>query len=768
MPIKPRRGNVTWLRVLLLILLIGTVGGVFGLLYFGRAGQTKKKKPADDDAMNAEKGTTLIGQDFDYTYTQGNRPVFRIRGDSIQADKEGTLYLEKVGVIIYDQKARPFEVESRQATFKRATNEGQFRGKVHLKGPGDLELRTDALDLLDQGHTVITERPASINFAKTYLAWGKQLQVHMNEQLFLLEGETSITNVDDKAPDLSLKADRLVYHRDQRQIQAEGDVELVRDKDRLKTDSITTYLDADEKSALSIRALGHVSGEAHPKSKDPGNAIVRFKGDDLTLVMDPEAKKAGQEVRTVTLVGKPPMPGQKPGRRDDKAELQTIGAGVTRTLLASRVEGHMVDGVLASANGFGGVDLRETGAGGALLRHAAGQRAQAGFKPDGQVSALSLEDTVTYKDPQIEVSGDRGQMNFEAGLGEFFGRPVHAHSERGQFTGPHLLYERATGVLHGEDGVQALLEPQNSGALGDSPLEQGEGPVHVDAKEAFLRDKPRSFLFRGDVRAWRGESLLTAPAVRGDQTAPGAGETQGEDRLTATGGVKTLYIPRPQETGTAGGGAGGGKDPGTPQKPIEVTSGTLVYLQNKGLLTYTGDVRAVQEGRIITCQQLDVQAGKDRKVETMTCTGQAHLVDPLAGRDLTGDRALYKVKERVIEMYGNPVHMKDKDGNHLQGKHMTYTIAGGRVEVKGDPTAPTPPAAPATGAPAAPATAAPGTTPAKPAAAPPPAKPLGGPVQSSASRVGDTPSGHRLALRGAPEGADREDRALHGSGEATR
>ncbi|MEA2694581.1 MAG: hypothetical protein QOJ16_3968, partial [Acidobacteriota bacterium] len=37
MPIKPRRGNVTWLRVLLLLVLIGVVGGVFGLLYFGRA-----------------------------------------------------------------------------------------------------------------------------------------------------------------------------------------------------------------------------------------------------------------------------------------------------------------------------------------------------------------------------------------------------------------------------------------------------------------------------------------------------------------------------------------------------------------------------------------------------------------------------------------------------------------------------------------------------------------------------------------------------------
>src|SRR5262249_24860611 len=152
----------------------------------------------------------------------------------------------------------------------------------------------------------------------------------------------------------------------------------------------------------------------------------------------------------------------------------------------------------------------------------------------------------------------------------------------------------------------------------------------------------------------------------------------------------------------------------TPQKPIEVTSSELVYLSAKGLLTYTGDVRAVQEGRTITCQQLEAAIGKDKKVDAMTCTGQAHLVDAQTGRDLTGDRAIDKVKERAIEMYVNPVHMKDKDGNRLQGKHMTYTMESGRVEVKGDPTAPTPPTPPAS--------TAPGAAP-KPALTPPPPSP---------------------------------------------
>jgi lipopolysaccharide transport protein LptA/LPS export ABC transporter protein LptC len=692
MPIRPRRGNVTGLRILLLATLILVVGGVLGLFYFGRAGQRPKRRPADDLAAKAEKGTTLIGQDFDYTYTQGKRQVFRIRGESIRADKENTVFLDQVGLTLYDREGRPFEIESREASFKRATNEGELRGNVRLQGPNQLQLRTQALDVLEQGRTMVTERPAEINFSGKYLAWGQRLTVKQDQQLFLLDGKANVATLPEEVPAMSLDAAKLVYERAVRQLRAEGGVELTRGNDRLKADRIAVFLDTDEKSVLFVRALWNVSGEARARSQAQGKTLIRFRGEDLAVLMDPAGRKAGKDVRTVAIegrpaaVGAPPAPGAK-GAGSSKAELQTIGGGVNRTLLARRIEGHMAEGVLSAAEAFDGVEMRELAPSGSgpVLRHAAGQRAQASFRPDGQVASLSLQENVTYGDREIEVSGDRGQMSFENGQGEFFGRPVHARSPRGTFTGPHLTYDRSTGILHGDSGVQALLEQQESGVLADSPLAQGEGPVHVDAKEAFLRDKPRSFLFRGDVRAWRGESVLTASHLKGDQAVevPGVGK---EDRLTAGGGVKTLYIPRPGATGTAG--TDSGEAPQPPQKPIEVTSSDLVYLQNKGLLTYTGDVRAVQEGRTITCQQLDAQLGKDKKVDTMTCTGQAHLVDPQAGRDLQGERAVYRVKDRVIEMYGSPVHFKDKDGNQLQGKHMNYFMKDSRVEVKGDPTPP--------------------------------------------------------------------------------
>ena len=78
--------------------------------------------------------------------------------------------------------------------------------------------------------------------------------------------------------------------------------------------------------------------------------------------------------------------------------------------------------------------------------------------------------------------------------------------------------------------------------MAGTPLSKGEGPVHVESQEAFWRQQPSSFLFRGDVRAWRGENLLLAPELRGDREA---------DQLVATGGVKTLWFPTPEQQAKA-------------------------------------------------------------------------------------------------------------------------------------------------------------------------------------------------------------------------
>src|SRR6202035_3345424 len=194
---KPRR-PLAWLRRLLLLALVVVLAGVTALFFFGRAGKRQGQPAVDREATKADAGTTLIGQDFDYTYTEGERPIFRIRGDSIRADRQDTIFLDRVGLTLYDPEKRPYHVESREASFSRTTNEGELRGSVPLEGPSGLVLKTAVLELHDRGNLVVTPRPVQIGIGEDYISWAQHLTVHLPDQLFVLEGETNVATAPGK------------------------------------------------------------------------------------------------------------------------------------------------------------------------------------------------------------------------------------------------------------------------------------------------------------------------------------------------------------------------------------------------------------------------------------------------------------------------------------------------------------------------------------------------------------------------------------------
>ena len=67
----------------------------------------------------------------------------------------------------------------------------------------------------------------------------------------------------------------------------------------------------------------------------------------------------------------------------------------------------------------------------------------------------------------------------------------------------------------------------------------------------------------------------------------------------------------------------------------------MTYREGGDLLTYTGSVRVVQEGKTLTCDRLDVELTEENQAKTMTCTGDAQLNDPKAGGSIAGQKAVY-------------------------------------------------------------------------------------------------------------------------------
>ena len=661
--------NIRRLRNLLLVIMVVIIGALGGLFVFGRMGKDPMRKPLEEgEASQAGEGTALIGDDFDYTFTEREKPLFRIRGDSIRADQGGTIYLDGVGLTLYDEQGRSYHVESREASFNRESNEGRLQGNVYLKGPQGLVLRTAQLQINQKGRVLISPKPVMLRYADLYTAKADKMRVNLDEEMFVLAGRSRVESLPGAEQPLSLTGERTVYDRKQRLLRVEGNAVLRRGNEQVRSKRLSANLTEDEGGLTFVRAHWDVSGRLSGSGESPTASVVRFAGRDLAVQFQPGSEN---QARRVVL----------DGGEHNRAMIETAGAGITRTLTALQVEGQLAQGVLTRAEAFGGVDIRETtrASGQREVRKATGMRAEAGFRPDGQLASVNLFNKVTFRDQTTRATGNRASLDLDSGRGEFFGDPVEAVSDRGRMTAPRVLYNVDNQVLNATGGVRAVMEQDSDSNLAGTALGEGEGPVHVESREAFWRKEPQSFLFRGDVRAWRGENLMLTTELRGDQV---------EDRLSAAGGVKTLWIPVDKA------------NPKAKRAPVEVVSQEMTYLEGGDLLTYTGSVRVVQEGKTLTCNKLDVELTEENRAETMTCTGDARLNDPKEGRHIAGHKAVYDLAAKRMEITGDKVTMRDRDGNQVQGRRVIYSVDDGKVEVKGKDGAAAASPAPPTPAPA--------------------------------------------------------------------
>jgi lipopolysaccharide transport protein LptA len=689
MPRPRARRTVTRFRVLLMLSLLAAVGVVGGLYMFGAAGASHPGR-ARGDAPQFEQGTRMIGKDFDYTFSQGERTIFRVRGDSVRVDKDDTVFLENVGITLFDKDGRQFDAESDHGSINRNTNEGQLWGDVSIKGPSHLEIYSNQLLIQEKGNLLVTPRLARILYAGKYFARCDSLQAWLPDEIYSMIGNVRVETFPEVQPPLKLEADRAIYERKRRQLRVESG-EIRRGPAVLDADRMSGLLSEDESSLTFVRALSHVSGET-AETEAPGTTKISWAGDDMAVLLTPK----GNQVRQVNLDSDAARP----------AILQAAGKGLTRTLVAPHIEGTLAEkDILRTANAYGGVDIEEVsppsaaaiaaasnpprppaakatapggakaaapgGAGKALppgaaggrapapgpggkalaegaaksspaqgagksspaaegtagaapakgpggaspgrkpgpgkaapppppppppetpaqraaregqervatalaaaaatstvgprpmpavapgapvptLRRAHGQRADATFRSDGQIATVVMIEHVTYGDAEINASGDRSEMDMDAGRGDFFGKPADVQSARGDMRAPHIIYTSADQLMHAVEGVKAEIQQANDAALAGSVLGAGKGPVRVDSLEAFWKRPQASFIFRGDVRAWRGDNLLLTPELVGERLVQG-------DQLSANTGVKTVWIPEEKEA--APGGAAGARTP---------------------------------------------------------------------------------------------------------------------------------------------------------------------------------------------------------------
>jgi lipopolysaccharide transport protein LptA len=455
---------------------------------------------------------------------------------------------------------------------------------------------------------------------------------------------------------MKLDAERLTNHREEGVIRAGGKARFERRGDSIHAEALTIAFADDRRTMKSLRARHGVSATV---VTNPGLAANRIElsGQDLIIQFDPQT---GLSRRLVLEA------------EEDDARLERISADSWVQGFQGRyLTAQFTAGTLRVIDGLGlPVILNETldmPDGPIMLRQTCSRRIEMHFAAQGHATHLRLEGQVELADTEVYVGGgSQADVDFPQQLMRVSGPAVSLYHTDGQLTADAFIYHRGKRRLQAEGSVSAMLEERAGRVLSATPLGRGEGPIFVESEKATWSLDPASFIFSGNVRAWRRDNLILAEQLRGDDA---------KQQISAGGSVKTLWAPDVV--------------PGSAvPAPIEIAAKQMVYDRMHSALIYSGDVEAVQAGRRLDCDQLTVLlTGTDGTTQQMNCDGDVLLDDPALGRQVEGERAVYRLASDLIEVTGDPVIVREADGSTVRCRYFSYNTASGAIEIRSAPPA---------------------------------------------------------------------------------
>jgi lipopolysaccharide export system protein LptA len=321
---------------------------------------------------------------------------------------------------------------------------------------------------------------------------------------------------------------------------------------------------------------------------------------------------------------------------------------------------------------------------------------QAGAKP-GAVTPAPLRAT-------------SGRAVYEA-AGEWLHLTLTPRVENGavQLTADKVDVSRSSGDAFAHGNVKASWsdaaaggnskQGRTTGSQGSVAL-GGQGPAHVVAAEAELRQATGEATFRGQARLWQQANSITAPVIVLDR-----------ERQTLVARTTDAATPVRAVLVTAGPEAGGdaAKQPGKSSQPavIRVRGGDLKYSDAERKAVMHGGVlgAVVAETGTATSSSDVVEvkllpAGKavqgQAQVESMTARG--HVVLSSEGRRGTGEQLVYSSATNEYVLTGTataPPKMTDPARGTVSGEALIFrgrddsvTVEGGGSKTTTQTTAP--------------------------------------------------------------------------------
>lgn len=651
------------LRWVLLGLLLAAGAAVLRI-YLDRDTTPPAPRLVTDDPQSPLGGgdVVLAAEGFEYEVIEEGATLFFIRSERMVSDRQDRFVLEGVELRMDEAEGDGYTISSDRAIYDLESRNAVLEGSVVMSGPDGIELRGEAFDLANSGRVLeSTAAPVAYRLPGGYAGTAIGVRINLNRDTLLLRGNVAIDSPPGADPPVRLTAGRMLYLEEESLLRSEGGVVFSRGGDRLRSERLSVTFNSREDGVGSVRFIQgrwQVTGRLALDSSTEKSGALDFEAEMMGVFFD----ESGDRVESVVLEG---GDGEATLRLDD-------GTGLRQTLRSRAIHTSFANGAVSRLETFLPAVLEEglNLADAPPLRRLCGDALRAQLDRNGGLRNLELDGLVAYRDGRLSAEGDRLTGNPEEKL-MLSGAPARLLAGDNDVEAPKIVYSRGEGSLIATGGVRAT-------GLDRSGVELASGddraPVLVTAEKATWRDEPSEVTFQGTVRAWQGDSILLTDKLQA---------FDGGELLTGQGAVKTVWKPRPGDE--------------EQRSPIDVSANEFEYTRGERRLFYSGKVRAHEAGRTLSCDELEVRMDAERRIDSLRCEGKAVVEDPVNGRTVRGDEALYTPGDRLVLISGTPVVLEQRDGTEMEGRRLRYDLDTGQVRILSEPRAdrPEPETAPA-------------------------------------------------------------------------
>ena len=624
--------------------------GALSLYLFGREGRPETALPVVVDEIDETESFSIRSEGFRFALARGERNVFEIEGEEQISERSGVTFLKNVRVTV-ERSDGTYAVEALEAFYEPDTNAALLQGNVRVRGPRSFWVEAPRLELSAEGEELIAREGATFGAEERVTGRADFLLVGAGMEEFTLTGGVLLESGPAQLPPFRIEAAEMVLHRGRGYGLASGGVQIESEGSELFGTEVELTLDTETGEITFLKLQSNVEGDLYSNWKEERTSPLELSGDTLSIYFD----AIDGRPTALSLIGT--------AARHAKLR-QTRLDGSTLSVEMVSLKGSFIEGVLSRAEVGGGIEILSLSGGeDASARQARARTGDVRFAEDGSLAGFTLDGDVTVWDRNLVAEGERAHFDFAKGEIELFGSPVKVSHQRGSLEANRLRYLQNLGIVHGREGVSAVLRPSPEGGGGLS-IGGEAGPVRVVADETFWLANPDSVMFQGHVRAWQGTYTLIAEQLRGEAGG----------KMSAAGGVRTFFNPptasrpAPSEEEDEG-------EIGLPQGPIEISSEEMSYQQAVGEVVYTGSVKVVQEESSLACDVLTIALDEDNEARDLSCEGDVSILDRQRGYTLEAGRALYDLGEQRVEVFGEPITMTDSEGNKVGGAcRLTYSF----------------------------------------------------------------------------------------------